>query len=111
VRTTISLGELVRLKELFGVSFQAIVYRCQELGIIGKAAYRKLFQIFNDKGWRKPPYQEPGAMHPDQEKPRRMERLCFRALAEKVLSESKTAELLGLSVRALTQLMDQPVAA
>lgn len=111
VRTMISLGELLHLKELFGVSFQAIVYRCQELGIIGKAAYRKLFQVFNDKGWRKPPYEEPGAMDPDQEKPRRMERLCFRALAEAAISESKAAELLGVSVRALTQLMDQPAAA
>lgn len=107
-RTMISLGELLRLKELFGVSFQAIVYRCQDLGIIGKVAYRRLFQIFNEKGWRKPPFKEPGAMDPDQEKPRRMERLCFRALAEGAISESKAAEVLGLSVRSLTQLMDQP---
>jgi Zn-dependent peptidase ImmA (M78 family) len=110
-RTMISLGELLHLKELFGVSFQAIVYRCQDVGIIGKAAYRKLFQVFNEKGWRKHPFKEPGAIDPDQERPRRMERLCFRALAEGAISESKAAEVLGLSVRALTQLMDQAAAA
>jgi len=110
-RTMISLGELLRLKKLFGASFQAIVYRCQDLGIIGKAAYRRLFQVFNENGWRKPPFKEPGAMDPDEEKPRRMERLCFRALAEGVISESKAAEVLGLSVRSLMQLMDQPAMA
>jgi Zn-dependent peptidase ImmA (M78 family) len=110
-RTMISLGELLRLKKLFGASFQAIVYRCQDLGIIGKAAYRRLFQVFNENGWRKPPFEEPGAMDPDEEKPRRMERLCFRALAEGVISESKAAEVLGISVRSLTQLMDQPAMA
>jgi Zn-dependent peptidase ImmA (M78 family)/transcriptional regulator with XRE-family HTH domain len=110
-RTMISLGELLRLKELFGASFQAIVYRCRDLGIINDASYRRLFQIFNDKGWRKPPYREPGAIMPSAEEPRRMERLCFRALAEGVISESKAAEVLGISVRDLTQRMDQPATA
>lgn len=107
-RTTISLGELLRLKELFGASFQAIVYRCHDLGIISDAAYRQMFQVFNEKGWRKPPYQEPGAIPPEAEQPRRMERLCFRALAEGVISEAKAAEILGISVRSLTRLMDPP---
>jgi Zn-dependent peptidase ImmA (M78 family) len=107
-RTTFSLGELLRLKELFGASFQAITYRCHDLGIISDAAYRRLFQVFNEKGWRKPPYEEPGAISAAAEQPRRMERLCFRALAEGVISESKVAEILGVSVRDLTRLMDQP---
>jgi Zn-dependent peptidase ImmA (M78 family)/transcriptional regulator with XRE-family HTH domain len=107
-RTMISLGELLRLKELFGASFQAIVYRCHDLGIINDAAYRRLFQGFNEYGWRKPPYKEIGALDPSQEQPQRMQRLCFRALSEGVISESKAAEILGISVRNLTQLMDQP---
>jgi len=107
-RTTISLGEFLRLKELFGASFQAITYRCRDLGIINEAAYKRLFQVFNEQGWRKPPYKEPGAIEPEQEQPRRMERLCFRALAEGLLSESKAAEILGTSVRDLTRLMDEP---
>jgi Zn-dependent peptidase ImmA (M78 family)/transcriptional regulator with XRE-family HTH domain len=107
-RTMISTGEFLRLKQLFGASFQAIVYRCHDLGIINDALYRRLFQIFNDRGWRKPPYEEPGAIDPAAERPRRMERLCFRALAEGLISESKAAEILGISVRSLTRLMDQP---
>ena len=107
-RTTISLGELAQLKELFGASFQAIVYRCHDLGIISDTAYRRLFQSFNDLGWRKPPYKEPGALAPSQEHPQRMRRLCFRALSEGMISELKAAEILGISVRDLTQLMDDP---
>jgi Zn-dependent peptidase ImmA (M78 family) len=107
-RTVISLGELLRLKELFGASFQAITYRCHDLGIISDTVYKRMFQAFNEHGWRKPPYEEPGAIPPDAERPRRMERLCFRALAEDVLGESKAAEILGISVRSLTRLMDRP---
>jgi len=110
-RKTISLGELLPLKQLFGASFQAIVYRCHDLGILGDVSYRRLFQIFNDQGWRKPPYREPGAIEPSAEEPRRLERLCFRALAEGVISESKAAEVLDTSVRDLTQRMDQPATA
>jgi Zn-dependent peptidase ImmA (M78 family)/transcriptional regulator with XRE-family HTH domain len=105
-RTTISLGELAQLKELFGASFQAIVYRCHDLGIISDAAYRRMFQTFNEYGWRKPPYEEPGALPAAKEHPQRMQRLCFRALSEGLIGEAKAAEILGLSVRDLTRIMD-----
>lgn len=39
-----------------------------------------------------------------------MTRLCFRALTERIISESKVAEILGLSVRELTRRMDFAVA-
>jgi Zn-dependent peptidase ImmA (M78 family)/transcriptional regulator with XRE-family HTH domain len=109
-RTMISLGELLALKQLFGASIQAITYRCHDLGIINNAAYRRLFQVFNENGWRKPPYKEPGEIDPSREEPRRMERLCFRALTEGVIGESKAAELLGIPVRELTRRMDRPLA-
>lgn len=105
-RTQVSLGELLRLKELFGASVQAIAYRCKDLGIIPEPLFRALFQAFKARGWRSPPYKEPGALR--IEEPRRFERLCYRALAEGALSEAKTAELLGLSVRELNRRMDGP---
>jgi Zn-dependent peptidase ImmA (M78 family)/DNA-binding XRE family transcriptional regulator len=105
-RSSISLGELLHLKKLFGASIQAITYRCHELGIINDHLKRKLFKFFTERGWRSNPYEEPGAMPPEQEEPRRLERLCFRALAENVLGESRAAEILGLSVRDLNNRMD-----
>jgi len=110
-RTSISLGELAHLKEMFGVSVQAIAYRCKDLGIFGPSVMTTLFRLFTQRGWRRPPYAEIGAIDPAFEEPRRLERLCFRALAEGAVSESKAAEILGMSVRHLNRLMDQPQAA
>jgi Zn-dependent peptidase ImmA (M78 family)/transcriptional regulator with XRE-family HTH domain len=104
-RRAIAVGELVELKTLFGVSAQAIAYRCKELGIIGPGVHRGLFESFAQLGWRSAPYEEPNAM--PRENPRRFHRLCYRALAEGAVSEAKAAELLRLSVRQLNAAMEQ----
>jgi hypothetical protein len=46
-------------------------------------------------------------MEPGLEEPKRFERLCYRALAEHVIGESRAAELLGISVRELDARLDQ----
>ncbi len=109
-RSSISLGELVALKQRFGVSIQAIAYRCKDLGILNQAAFARLFKIFAQRGWRAPPYEEPGRLDPEVEEPKRFERLCYRALAERVIGESRAAELLGISVRELDARLDQQAA-
>lgn len=106
-RSSISLGELADLKSRFGVSIQAIAYRCKDLGIFNESLYKSLFKTFSQLGWRKPPYKEPGAM--DGESPRRFERLCFRAAAENAISEAKAAELLNLTIQSFKQKMYEPL--
>ena len=105
-RSSISLAELRALKVRFGVSLQALAYRCRDLGIIDKGAYSDLFRIFNQMGWRREPYQEPDCIAPETEEPKRFERLCFRAVSEGAISEGKAAELLGMSVRKLSERLD-----
>ena len=105
-RTSIGWSELFALKQLFGVSVQALTYRCKDLGIFSPTLFRRLFKEFSRLGWRKPPYKEPYAMA--GEVPRRFERLCFRALAEGAISEAKAAELLETSVHELNQRMEEP---
>lgn len=107
-RTSIGWSELFSLKQLFGVSVQAVTYRCKDLGIFSPPLFRKLFDEFNRRGWRSPPYEEPYAMK--GETPTRFDRLTFRALAEGAISEAKAAELLGLSVRVLNERMEVPPA-
>ena len=107
-RTSIGWGELFDLKRLFGVSVQALTYRCKDLGIFSETLYRRLFKDISHLGWRTPPYQEPLAMK--REEPRRFERLCFRALAEGAISEAKAAELLETSAHELNQRMEEPPA-
>ena len=108
-RSSLSLGELVALKRILGVSLQALTYRCKDLGIINRNAYVKLFEIFTEKGWRKPPYAEPYLV--PKEEPQRFRRLCFRAMTEGAISEGKAAELLGITVRQLNREMEEPTAA
>lgn len=109
-RSNLSLGELVALKERFGVSVQALTYRCKDLGIINQSAFSKLFDVFQDRGWRTFPFEEPATIKPEVEEPRRFERLCYRALAEGVIGESRAAELLDISARELDARLDQVAA-
>lgn len=95
-RRALTMEELFALKPVFGVSAQALAYRCKDLAIISEAACRGLFKQFSRRGWRK---QEPMRLEP--ERPARFGRLCFRALAERCISEAKAAELLHVPVRDL----------
>ena len=106
-RRSIGLGELFDLKLLFGVRVQALAKRCRDLGIFGPTLYKKLMREFGLRGWSKPPFKEPLSDRQD-ERPRRFERLCLRALAEGVVSEPKAAELLGVTVAELNRRMEEP---
>jgi Zn-dependent peptidase ImmA (M78 family) len=103
-RESLSIGELAELKKLFKVSIQAITYRLKDLGIISEPFFKRLFDEFERRGWRKPPYAEPGAIEP--EKHERFTRLCYRAVSEGAISEAKGAELLGITVRELGRKLD-----
>lgn len=103
-RSNISIGELVSLKKFLGVSVQAIVYRCKELGIISEYTYRSLYKEMSSRGWLKPPYAEPSPIDPEE--PQRFKRLCLRALAEGMISKQKAIELLAIQERDLNVLFD-----
>jgi Zn-dependent peptidase ImmA (M78 family) len=107
-RTSIGWSELFALKQLLGASVQAITYRCSDLGIFPPTLSRQLFQKFSRLGFRSAPNYEPN--HLSEEKAERFARLCYRALAEGAISESKTAELLNISVRELNRRMEEPAA-
>jgi Zn-dependent peptidase ImmA (M78 family) len=102
-RTSISLGELAELKKIFKVSIASLVVRCSQLGIISRATYGKLWSQIKGLGWNGPQSSEPFTF--EAEVPQRMERLCLRAVSERVISEPKAAELLRMSVRELDKRM------
>ena len=105
-RTSICLRELFDLKPVFGVSVQALTYRCRQLGIIGRKLFKRLTDEFTERGWSVPPFKEPLLVRSEQAS--RFERLCLRALAEGAISDSKGAELLNVGIRDLDDLMYQP---
>ncbi len=107
-RTSVAWEELITLKRLFGVSLQALTFRCRELGIFSVALSRQLHREFLRRGWSRPPYAEPEVSKP--EIPSRFRNFCLRALAEGRVDALRAAELLGTSVEALYgQSVDQPL--
>lgn len=86
--------ELYLLKMDYGLSMMACVYRATDLGIISPAKRKEMFLLFSAHKWRN---MEPGEPYPI-EKTTTFKQLVYRGLGEGILSESKAAELLGMSV-------------
>ncbi|NQT86005.1 ImmA/IrrE family metallo-endopeptidase [bacterium] len=103
-RHKIGLHELYLLKHRFGLSMQAWIYRAKDLGILGAPDVAAFFQEFGKRGWCK---AEPGEPYPSEE-PRRMERLVTRAIAEDIISLSRGAELMGVSLAQFRRLVGRP---
>ncbi len=108
-RSDIDWKELLLLKLVYGISLQAITYRCKDLGIINPALMGRLFDVFQERGWRSPPYMEPLDVFGKQFG--RFERLCLRALSEGAISESKASEFLEIPVHDLDCWIENPTAA
>ena len=52
-RKKLSLWELKRLKGIYGISIQAILFKAKQLNIISDAEYKSIFIQFSKRGWRK----------------------------------------------------------
>jgi Zn-dependent peptidase ImmA (M78 family) len=97
-RNALGYRELVDLKRLYRVSGVALLMRLRQIGIISESTLVYAFQSIA-RGWRT---QEPVELETEnergqRERARRFERLCYRALAEGLISLTKAAELLRLS--------------
>jgi transcriptional regulator with XRE-family HTH domain len=90
-RTALGIAELQSLKQKYGMSMQAWIYRAKDLEIISEGTATGLFRQFRAMGRNR---EEPWDAYPP-ERPMRMERLVYRALAEDMISRSKAQELLG----------------
>jgi Zn-dependent peptidase ImmA (M78 family) len=106
-RTALEMNELYLLKHKYGLSMQAWVYRVKDLEIISPTTSTRLFQRFRANGWHR---KEPDDAF-SSEKPLRMGRLIYRALAEDLISRSRGQELLGeplQSRRVIEELLLRP---
>lgn len=98
-RNALGYNELIELKRLYRVSGAALLMRLRQLDIISEPTLIYAFQSIA-RGWRtqEPDEIEPADERGERERARRFERLCYRALAEGLISLSKAAELLRLPV-------------
>ncbi|MCB9263404.1 MAG: ImmA/IrrE family metallo-endopeptidase [Lewinellaceae bacterium] len=95
-RVHIDLNELIAIKEYYGISAQAIMYRAKELGVINEAASRRFWQFVNSDPEHK---KEAGwGQYPGKETSSRFSQLLFRAVAQETVSIAKAAALDNVSV-------------
>lgn len=100
-RNNIAMGELVSIKEQFGISVQAIMMRAQLKGIIDKnTSFRFWKSIASNKK------EEGLGNYPGIEKSYRFEHMVFRLAAEEIVSLSKAANLAGIKLAAFREQLD-----
>lgn len=89
--------ELILLKHMYRVSAATMLVRLRQTGVIDKSTLSYAFQTYA-RNWRS---SEPYPLEPDEERgnyeaSHRFERLCYWALAEKLIMPMKACELLQL---------------
>ncbi|MFO8009550.1 MAG: XRE family transcriptional regulator [Dehalococcoidia bacterium] len=89
-RTFMPTEELMLLKQRFGMSIQALLYRLRDLGIITESHYRQWCIDINRLGWRK---REPSELA--QEQPQWLHRMVLRSLAEGIITHQEAERMLG----------------
>jgi Zn-dependent peptidase ImmA (M78 family) len=92
-RRKVTLGDLAEIKETFGVSLQAIMYRAHGLGLVSDRQLRSFRETLKAKGWTK---VEPVA-YAGQERATRFRRLLHYAVAADILDVDRAAEMAGVT--------------
>ena len=91
-REQITLWELGEIKQLYGISMQAIVKRAHMLGIVSDFYYRNFQAMLNQKGWKKvEPIEYKG-----KEEAIRFKQLLHYAVSEEIITLSRGAELANM---------------
>lgn len=92
-RVKIALSELIAIKQEWGMSIAAIMKRANNIGLVTDGRY-KTYCIVANKNWRT---KEPGSWVGDEQSSR-FEPLVLRGLAQDLITPSKAAGLLGISL-------------
>lgn len=93
-RTKVSIQELGFVKQQYGISIQALVYRLHEIGIISGYYKNYLYQHIIQMGWKiEEPYRFEG-----KEISNRFDQLLYRALSEEMITFSKAASLKNMKL-------------
>ncbi|MDX1587793.1 MAG: XRE family transcriptional regulator [Oleiphilaceae bacterium] len=99
-RRRVLFEEFLLAKEEWGVSIQALLRRLYDLGVVQQGFYQTTFRFWSAQGYRK---QEPQPLAP--EKSYRLRQLVYRALAEGLVTPSRAAELLGVGLGEIEDVM------
>jgi Zn-dependent peptidase ImmA (M78 family) len=91
--------ELVRLKHTYGVAASTMIMRLKDVGVLSDATVAYVFQTYG-RTWRtaEPEPIDGKGLFAHAELPMRFERLVYWALADRLISSSRAAELLQRTV-------------
>lgn len=108
-RNALAFKEIMRLKRVYRVSAAAMLMRLKQTGVINESTLAYAFQTYA-KGWRssEPCQLESEEKRGEYETPHRFERLCYWALAEKLIVPSKACELLRRTIEDIEYGMKGP---
>lgn len=111
-RKGLGYQELIQLKRMYRISAAALLVRLRQVGVIDESTLSYAFQTFA-RGWRsaEPEPLESREEEGKHEVPRRFERLCYWALAERLISPGKASELLQQPLAKIEQAMKGPAEA
>ena len=96
-RRKVTMGDLGEIKETYGVSLQAIMYRAHALGYISDRQLRSFRETLKARGWL---VEEPVA-YAGKERATRFRRLLHYAVAADILDVARAAEMAGVTVEEL----------
>jgi len=101
-RTTISLAELKRIKERYGISIQALIIRAKQTDYIDQKTSDEWWQAYNEwyKGGNN---QNDFGKFKCREQATRFKNMIVKGINEKKLSWSKAAELCAMKIDHLKQ--------
>lgn len=95
-RYNVSVNELIKIKESYGISIAALVYRANDLRVITDSSAKRFWKFRNESTKRK---KEIGwGSYKGQETSGRFEQLLYKALAEELISWSKAASLANVEI-------------
>ena len=94
-RRKFSLTELIEIKEYYGISVQAIIYRLFNLGLLNETQKREFF-IYVNKNSQKD--EKNWGVYRGEESSSRFKRLILASAGEEVISLSKAAQLLNIDL-------------
>lgn len=88
-RHKIFFNELAAIKLQYGISYQAMIFRARDLGVISESYCKQFMFMMSNMGYK---INEPVA-YKGYEKSNRFTQLIYRAVAEEIISASKGAAL------------------
>jgi Zn-dependent peptidase ImmA (M78 family)/transcriptional regulator with XRE-family HTH domain len=104
-RTVITLAELKRIKELYGISIKAIIMRASTSGFIDNKTSKEWWQSY--KEWNANDSPSDFGTYRSGEKVQRFSKMLVRGVAEKRLSISKAAELADKKIDVMRKELDE----